>query len=253
MKKMNVVYKRTDELIPYENNPRINDDAVDKVANSIREFGFRVPIIIDNNNVIIAGHTRLKASEQLGIEEVPCLIADDLTEEQVKAFRIADNKVSEFSTWDMSKLNMELEGLLIDMGQFGVDLFDDGDFDIDLGGDEESQYSQKRHIPQYEPTGDFVDIMDLVDDEKTNELLREIEESNLSEEEKDFLRKGAYRHLVFDYSKIADYYSNASEEMQILMEKSALVIIDIDDAIANGYVRLTKVVQDLIAQERDNE
>ena len=253
MNKMNIVYKKVDDLIPYENNPRINDNAVEKVANSIREFGFKVPIIIDKENVIIAGHTRLKASEMLGIDEVPCLIADDLTEDQVKAFRIADNKVSEYSTWDMTKLNMELEDILTDMGQFGIEMFNDDDFEIDLGGDEESAYSQKKHVPQYEPTGDFVDIMDLIDDEKTNELLREIEESNVSEEEKDFLKKGAMRHLVFNYSKIADYYSNASEEMQILMEKSALVIIDIDDAIANGYVRLTKIVEDLIEQDKDGD
>ena len=251
MNKMEVVYKKTAELVPYANNPRNNDEAVDKVANSIREFGFRVPIIIDENNVIIAGHTRLKASEQLGLEEVPCLVASDLTEDQIKAFRIADNKVSEYSTWDVEKLNVELESILTDMGQFGVELFDDDDFDIDLG-DEESHYSQESHIPQYDPTGDFVDIMDLVDDEKTNELLREIEESDLCEEEKEFLRKGAMRHLVFNYSKIADYYSNASVEMQILMEKSALVIIDINDAIANGYVKLTQAVRDFLAQEKDN-
>ena len=91
--------------------------------------------------------------------------------------------------------------------------------------------------------------MDLIDDEKTNELIREIKESNVSDDEKNFLIKAAYRHLVFNYSKIADYYSNASEEMQILMEKSALVIIDMDDAIANGYVKLTKVVEDLIAED----
>lgn len=250
MNKLNIVYKKTSELKPYENNPRNNDDAVDYVANSIKEFGFKVPIIVDKDNVIVAGHTRLKAAEKLGIDEVPCLVADDLTEDQIKAFRIADNKVSEYSTWDNEKLNEELEGIIMDMGEFGIETLDDKDFDIDLGEDE-NPYSQKKHIPQYEPTGDFVDIMDLIDDTKTNELLREINESHVSPEEKDFLRKGAMRHLVFDYGKIADYYSNASEEMQILMEKSALVIIDIDDAIANGYVKLTKVVQDLIEQDSE--
>lgn len=112
------------ELRDYENNPRINEQAVDAVAESILEFGFKVPIIIDSNNVIIAGHTRKKASEKLGLEEVPCIIADDLTPEQVKAFRLADNKTAELAEWDMDKLGLELEALQaldIDMTVFGFD------------------------------------------------------------------------------------------------------------------------------------
>ena len=248
--KMNIVYKKVDDLVPYENNPRNNDEAVDYVANSIKEFGFKVPVVVDKDNVVVAGHTRLKACERLGIDEVPCIVADDLTEDQIKAFRIADNKVSEYATWDEEKLSQELSDIMLDMTEFGDDLFTDDDtMEVELDDEEENPYSQEKHVPQYEPTGDFVDIMDLIDDEKTNELIREIKESNVSDDEKNFLTKAAYRHLVFNYSKIADYYSNASEEMQILMEKSALVIIDMDDAIANGYVKLTKVVEDLIAED----
>lgn len=252
-KRINIVYKKVDDLIPYENNPRNNDEAVDYVANSIKEFGFKVPCIVSSDGVLITGHTRLKACKKLGIEEVPCIVADDLTEDQIKAFRIADNKVSEYSTWDNEKLAEELSDIMMDMGQFGDDLFKDDDtMNVDLP-EEDNPYSQKKHAPQYEPTGDFVDIMELIDDEKTNELIKEIKASNVSEDQKNFLIKAAYRHLKFNYSKIADYYSNASEEMQILMEKSALVIIDIDDAIANGYVKLTKVVQDLIAEDDGGE
>lgn len=248
--KMNIVYKKVDDLVPYENNPRNNDEAVDYVANSIKEFGFKVPVVVDKDNVVVAGHTRLKACEKLGITEVPCIVADDLTEDQIKAFRIADNKVSEYATWDEEKLSQELSDIMLDMTEFGDDLFSDDDtMEVELDDEEENPYSQEKHVPQYEPTGDFVDIMDLIDDEKTNELIREIKDSNVSDDEKNFLIKAAYRHLVFNYSKIADYYSNASEEMQILMEKSALVIIDMDDAIANGYVKLTKVVKDLIAED----
>lgn len=118
---MNIVQKKLTDLIPYENNPRNNDAAVDYVAESIKEFGFKVPIIIDKNNVIVAGHTRYKASEKLGIAEVPCLIADDLTEEQIKAFRLADNKVAEIATWDFEKLDLELSELDFDMELFGFD------------------------------------------------------------------------------------------------------------------------------------
>lgn len=116
------------DVIPYENNPRKNDGAVEAVANSIREFGFRVPIIIDRENVIIAGHTRLKAAEQLGLEKVPVVRADDLTEEQVRAFRLADNKVGEISDWDFEMLGDELAEITdIDMADFGFPDIDTGE------------------------------------------------------------------------------------------------------------------------------
>lgn len=120
---MEIVYKKVNELVPYENNPRINDEAVYYVKNSIKEFGFKVPIVIDKDNVIVAGHTRLKASLELGLKEVPCIIADDLSEEQIKAFRLADNKVSEKSQWDFSKLDDELDSILdIDMSIFDFNI-----------------------------------------------------------------------------------------------------------------------------------
>ena len=114
------------DLTPYSNNPRNNDAAVDAVAASIKEFGFKVPIIIDNNNVIVAGHTRLKAARKIGLEKVPCIKADDLTPEQLKAFRLADNKVSELASWDFDKLEeelTELDALDLDfnMSDFGFD------------------------------------------------------------------------------------------------------------------------------------
>lgn len=118
---MEITQVHVDDLIPYENNPRDNDGAVDAVAASIREFGFKVPIVADREKVIVAGHTRLKAAKQLGIEWVPVIIADDLTEEQVKAFRLADNKTGELANWDFAKLEEELAGIELDMEQFGFD------------------------------------------------------------------------------------------------------------------------------------
>lgn len=110
------------ELKPYANNPRDNAKAVDAVANSIREFGFKMPIVIDKDNVIICGHTRAKASEKLGLKTVPCIRADDLTDEQIKAYRLADNKTAELADWDFSKLDEELEKLKdFDMSQFGFE------------------------------------------------------------------------------------------------------------------------------------
>ena len=119
---MQIIEKRIEELIDYENNPRHNEAAIGKVAASIEEFGFKVPIVIDKDNVIIAGHTRRKAAGRLGLQTVPCIIADDLTEEQVKAFRLADNKTSEFAEWDFDKLSEELAELRdmdFDMLAFG--------------------------------------------------------------------------------------------------------------------------------------
>lgn len=127
---MEIVYKKVNELIPYDNNPRINDEAVEYVKNSIKEFGFKVPIVIDKDNVIIAGHTRIKASKELGIKDIPCIIADDLTEEQVKAFRLADNKVAEKSMWDYSKLDEELDSILdIDMSMFDFENIEETNLD----------------------------------------------------------------------------------------------------------------------------
>lgn len=123
-----IIYKLISEIVPYENNPRLNDEAIKPVANSIKQFGFKVPIIIDSNNVIIAGHTRLKAAKQLDMDKVPCIIASDLTEEQIKAFRLADNKVAEFSSWDYEKLEEELTNIVnIDMSAFDFEKpkFDD--------------------------------------------------------------------------------------------------------------------------------
>lgn len=120
---LQIIYKKVSELIPYENNPRKNDKAVDYVAKSIEQFGFKNPIIIDKNNVIVCGHTRLLACKKLNISEVPCILADDLTDEQIKAFRLADNKVSEFAEWDVELLDSEIDGIVdIDMSDFGFDL-----------------------------------------------------------------------------------------------------------------------------------
>lgn len=109
-------------LSPYEKNPRRNDRAVKYVAESIRKFGFRVPLVIDRHKVIVAGHTRYKAAQELGLETVPCVVADDLTEEQVRAYRLADNKVSELAQWDNDLLAAELTSLAaFDMSEFGFD------------------------------------------------------------------------------------------------------------------------------------
>ena len=117
-----IIYMKLSEIEPYENNPRFNEDSVDRVANSIKAFGFKQPIVVDANNVIIAGHTRYKAAKQIGLSDVPVIVASDLSEDEVKAYRLADNKVGEASSWDFEALNIELSELMdFDMGQFGFE------------------------------------------------------------------------------------------------------------------------------------
>ena len=128
MVEMNIIELGIDEIIPYENNPRRNEKAVDAVANSIKEFGFKNPIILDADKVIISGHTRRLAAIKLGLEKVPCYIATDLSEEQVRAFRLADNRVASFAVWDEKKLKDEIANINdIDLSDFGFkkDTIDD--------------------------------------------------------------------------------------------------------------------------------
>ena len=152
-KNMTIVMKNIAVIKPYENNPRHNESAIDAVASSIKEFGWKQPLVIDKDNVIVVGHTRWLAAKKLGLNEVPCLIASDLTDEQIAAYRLADNKTNELATWDFEKLKTELESISdIDMSQFGfeeleasLDDVKDDEFD-EKGAISETPYSKKGDI-----------------------------------------------------------------------------------------------------------
>lgn len=239
---MKIVEKSINEFVMYENNPRKNDEAVKYVAESIKNFGFKNPIIIDKDNVIVAGHTRLKAARKLKMETVPCIVADDLTPEQIKAFRLADNKVSEFATWDDDLLAIELADITgIDMTDFGFSIGG-----VDVGADD--TYTNKTDIPQYEVRGERPDISMLYDDTKAKELCQEIEMADIPDDVKKFLLVGATRHIVFNFANIAEYYAQAPKEVQELMERQALVLIDYDNAIKNGYTKLREEI-DLMCED----
>lgn len=145
---MQIIEKPLSEIRPYENNPRKNDAAVEYVANSIREFGWKVPIVIDKDGVIIAGHTRYKAAKKLGMKSAPCIMADDLTEDQVKAYRLADNKVGEIAEWEFSALEAELDSIELDMEQFGF-----------AADDEPKDLDEAQDIPDRTNTGCTVRIV----------------------------------------------------------------------------------------------
>lgn len=140
MDNINIKHQKVEALIPYENNPRNNENAVEAVAGSIREFGFKNPIIVDQNNVIVAGHTRLLAAKELGLKEVPTIIADDLTTEQINAYRLVDNKTNELAQWDIDMLERELSEIdSIDMEEFGFDDFPDLELDKVIEDDFEDE------------------------------------------------------------------------------------------------------------------
>lgn len=152
---MEIIERRLNELHPYKNNPRKNDGAVDAVMESIKEFGFRVPIVIDKNDEIVAGHTRYKAAKKLGIKSVPCIIADDLTDEQIAAYRLVDNKTQELSNWDFAKLIAELRELTED---FDMQLFGFGAID---GDDEVGESKPKEQTIR---SGGELDLDDFEDE-----------------------------------------------------------------------------------------
>lgn len=166
-----ITMRKIEELTPYENNPRNNDMAVDAVAESIKQFGFKNPVIIDKDGVIVAGHTRYKAAKKLGITDIPCISANDLSDEQIKAFRLADNKTAELAEWDEDLLGKEMSGIInIDMSQFGFSVGED-----ELGEEvQDDKYTLKVDIPQYEITGDCPEISDMLDSSKADELIEEI-------------------------------------------------------------------------------
>lgn len=152
---MQIIEKSIESIIPYDKNPRFNDEAVKYVAESIKQFGFKVPIIIGQDNVIVAGHTRLKAAKELGYKTVPCIVADDLTPEQIKAFRLADNKVAEKAEWDFDLLCDELDDILnIDMEAFGFD------FEIEEEEQEVHEDDYEAELPK-EPKAKYGDIYQL--------------------------------------------------------------------------------------------
>jgi hypothetical protein len=240
-----------DDLIPYIRNSRTHSDAqVGQIAASIKEFGFTNPILIDKDGGIIAGHGRVMAARKLKMDAVPCIRLSHLTEVQARALVIADNKLALNAAWDDNMLALELK----DLEDQGYDLAITGFSDKELGklldiAAAEGIYSNKIAVPTYEPRNKKPPIADLYDDEKAMDLIADIKDSKLPQKEKDFLMAAASRHIVYNYSKIADFYAHSSKECQQLMEQSALVIVDYKQAIENGFVHLTAQIDDLNGEE----
>jgi hypothetical protein len=223
------------ELDP--NNARKHSkDNLDAICNSLSKFGQRKPVVV-HNGVVIAGNGTVTAARTLGwseivITEVPSFWDADTA----KAFAIADNRTAELAEWDKEVLASQL----LELENSDWDLTDIG-FESDYTPREVSDmsmYTKKTDIPHYEIVGDKPKLQELFDDTKASQLKMEIVDAKVDTELHDFLMLAADRHVVFNYSKIAEYYAHAPANVQRLLEASALVIIDLDDAIARGYADL---------------
>jgi len=253
---MQIQQYKVEDLIPYVNNSRKHsDEQVAQIAASIKEFGWTNPILVDGEKGIISGHGRLMAARKLKMSEVPVIELTHLTETQKKALIIADNKLALNADWDNELLTIELNELLAD--GFALDILGFNQFDLDqiFMSEEElkedNPYTTNINTPSYEPVGEKPSLDELYDDEKAMDLITTIQVSKLSNKEKQFLMSAASRHIVFNYEKIANFYAHSSKECQQLMEDSALVIIDFNKAIENGFVKLTNEINEMFDIDED--
>lgn len=212
MPRLKVEYVPTLELKENANNAKKHPpEQLEQIKQSIEDFGFLDPLGIWKDNIIIEGHGRYLAALELGIEEVPCIRLDSLTDQQRLAYGIVHNQLTMNSGFDLDKLNLDLEQITdYDMSDFGLDLSED------------IKEIEKEVKNSMEP----VELSDCYDMGETFNLLKGIKSSGISKEEKDFLIAAAYRHCKFNFSNIAEYYEqSASEKMKRLMEKSNLVTL----------------------------
>ena len=249
-----------EKLIPYARNTRTHSpEQVAQIAASVREWGFTTAILVDEDGSIIAGHGRLSAAMKLGLKHVPVVVAKGWTEAQKRTYRIADNKLALNAGWDQEILTQEM----LDINDSDIDPkltgFDDESLTELLGqGDDllndgyetaDDLYNKKIKIPIYQITGEKPKVNDLYDKTKTLELIDKINNADIPPDIAEFLREAATRHTVFHFRHIAEFYAHCNQQVQDLFEQSAMVIIDFDKAIENGFVNLTKRLADLSSEE----
>ena len=185
---MNIKMFPVESLIPYAKNPRKNENAIDVVATSIKEYGMKQPIVVDKNNVIVVGHTRFEACKKLGFKEVPVLVASDLNDAQIKGYRIMDNKSNEMAEWDNSLLKIEMEELKAE--NFNLDLTGFDNLEIKELLEDTNGYTRTIKTPVYEITNKKPKMSELYSAGKAKELIEKIEQSKVSDEIKEFLKYG---------------------------------------------------------------
>lgn len=252
-----------DKIIPYENNIKEHpQEQVDKLKESIKEFDFNDPISVDENNIILEGHGRFMALKQLGEKTAKVIKIKHLNEVQKKKYRIYHNQLTMSTGFNVEKLKLELDAINIDLGEIvnaeiileNLGFSKDDIKNLGLTDEEKEElnnYSKKIKAPIYEPKNEKPELKELFKNEKYLDLVGQIEKSKIPKKEKEFLKLAATRHIVFNYESIADYYSHSKKENQELFENSALVIIDFDKAIENGYIQLDKNIKEQFEGEQN--
>jgi len=231
-----------DSLRPWDKNPKTHTpQQIAHIAKSIQEFGMNDHIgIWGQENIIVEGHGRLEALKLLGHTEVDCIRLDHLSDEERRAYALAHNQLTLETPWDTEALEAALADISLDMAAFG--------FSEDVEEFAEV-YTRKIDSPVYEITGENPAIESLFDKSKTDGLISQINAADIPNDVKAFLKLAAYRHTVFNYRNIAEYYAHAPKEVQELMENSALVIIDYDKAVEDGFVTLHGAIEEMINEE----
>ena len=217
---------------------------------SLSKFGAGRSILIDKNNRIIAGNKTTENFGELGLEDVKIVETDgrtlvavkrndiDLDTPEGREFALADNQTAK------SNIDFDFDILEDELGEQTLQ-----EWGLEPIEESENIYTQKIEAPKYEPTGEKPNIEDLLDDEKTKDFIEKINKSKATKQEKEFLKKAAYRHLTFNYKNIAEFYIHSNKEVQELMEQSALVIIDFEKAIENGYIQLSEKITNQYLEE----
>lgn len=235
-----------------------NDRNISLIRKSVDDCGLGRSIVIDKNNEIVAGNglvsaisknTPVRVIETDGSELVVVKRTDlDTNDEKRKKLAIMDNSTSDSSEFDIELMQMDFDNVQLE--DMGVDV---EEVVGNIVGEEESRYTRKITIPIYEIKGKKPKIDDMINKDKADGLIKEIEDSDISEKDKEFLKLTATRLYEFKYDNIAEYYAHSDKKTQELMEKLALVIIDFDKAIENGYLELNKIIEKQYLKEEGLE
>ena len=236
-------------LLPYARNARTHSDKqIAQLVASIKQFGWTIPVLVDEAGGIIAGHGRVLAAVKMGLAEVPCMTARGWSEDQKRAYVLADNQLALQAGWDDGLLRSELSELKAADFNLSALGFSAAEFDA-LFSERDATYSRKIEAPIYEPRGERPAPASLYDDTKAVRLIEQIRAADLPEDVAAFLEVAAERHVVFDFTRIADFYAHADAPIQRLMEASALVIVDFDQAVEHGFVKLTRRLAELASAQ----
>ena len=239
-----------DDLIRHPETPRRGD--IPAISASIEVNGWYGAVVAQSSTRhVLAGNNRMEAARRLGMTDLPVhwLDVDDATARRIM---LADNRTSDLATYDDAVLVQLLEAAAADDDLFGSG-YDGDDLDdllADIAGDIDNKYASQIVAPVYHPTGDNPAVTDLSDTEYAETLRSEIEAAGLDDDLRQFLLSAAERHTVFNFAQIAEFYAHADAEIQHLMERSGLVIIDFDKAVENGFVTMSHVLAELAGEQR---